>query len=100
MVGDALWSVRICFGENGIEESVVRVGPEGKTERVAIPRLVKEGTGFRAATTKAEQSQGFACSPQAILARGKGDVWVHASCGEGLPAIYRLGRPQEPILLP
>lgn len=100
VVGDALWSIRRCYGATEMDV-LVRLGADGKTERVAIPRLVKAGTGFRAATTKAEQAQGFACSPVEIFVRGKGDAWVSATCGDGaLPAIYRLGRSQEPILLP
>lgn len=99
VVGESIWSIRRCYVSADLH-SLVRLGPDGKTERIAIPRLVKSGTGFRAATTKAEQAQGFACSPDAIFVRGKSDVWVRATCGESLPAIYRLGRPQEPIVLP
>lgn len=100
VVGDAIWSIRRCYGPAEMD-ALVRLGAEGKTERVAIPPLVKAGAGFRAATTKAEQAQGFACRPAEIFVRGKSDVWVSATCGDGaLPAIYRLGRAQEPILLP
>jgi len=106
--GDVVYAVRRCYGE-AMFEDVVRVNADGKTEKLALPRLVKKaGGGFRAASTDAEKKSGSPCSPLSLVVRAPDDVWVTASCGGdqsssgagGISVVLRRGRPQEPVVLP
>lgn len=107
LVGDVVYAIRRCFSETMLED-VVRVAADGKTEKLALPRLVKkEGGGFRVAATPAEKAKGFACAAVSMVVRAPDDVWVTGKCGEGgaydspaIPVVLRRGRPQEPVLLP
>lgn len=107
LAGDVVYAVRRCYAENVLDE-VVRVGADGKTEKLALPRLVKrEGGGFRVAATSAEKAKAFACAASSLVVRAPDDVWVTARCGDGgawdspaIPVVLRRGRPQEPVVLP
>jgi hypothetical protein len=66
---------------------------------VKLPSLAKGASGFQVAK---EGEPGLACEAVDLFAR-KNDLWVQASCtgpGGKVPAVFRLGHPQAPILLP
>ncbi len=66
---------------------------------VKLPSLAKGESGFRVAK---DGEAGLTCEATNLFAR-KNDLWIQASCsGQGmkLPAVFRLGHPQEPIQLP
>lgn len=105
-VGDVIYAIRRCLGDGS--EEVVRVGPDGRTERIALPRLAKEdGGGFRVARPTDKGAIG--CTPAEIVVREPDDVWVSGRCGappEGssdgpsVPILLRRGRAQPPVVLP
>lgn len=109
LVSDQLYAIRRCVGEP-IEDQLLVVGPDNKSRLLPLPRIVKStGTGFRAAATDQERAKGVACVPASIVVRPPSDVWVSGQCGvssvwsrnEGaLPIVARLGKPQEPIVIP
>ncbi|AKU94410.1 hypothetical protein AKJ09_01074 [Labilithrix luteola] len=107
LAGDTVYAIRRCYTQT-IQEELVRVGPDGKTLKLPMPRLVKKaGGGFRAATSDAEKAKAFACIPTSIVLRGQDDLWVAGKCGDGgafdgpaIPIVLRRGRPQEPVTIP
>lgn len=103
LMGESIFAIRDCMDEGGTQE-LVRLTPDGKTERVALPKLVKDGKAFRVAKTEAEAKQALACKVSSIMVRPPSDLWATATCDGpsvgGLPVVLRNGRPQEPIVLP
>ncbi|MBS2018027.1 MAG: hypothetical protein JST00_34450 [Deltaproteobacteria bacterium] len=108
LVGDDIYAKRTCFDE-GLAEELVRLRPDGKTEKLALPSIVKdEKSGFRVARSDADKRKAIPCALDEIVVRGKDDVWATANCsgGEswsgnsGVPIVVRRGRPQEPLVLP
>jgi len=107
-VGDAIYGIRECFGESGERYDLVRLDAGGKTEKVPLPRIVKNAAGgFRVATAK--EKGAIECNPTSIAVREPDDVWVWAKCGgnpalwdrgPAVPVLLRRGRPQEPIVIP
>jgi hypothetical protein len=108
VLGDDLYAIRRCYSADVLER-MVRVTADGKTEELALPRLVKkDGGGFRAAGTDAERKYAMSCVPGKLLLRGDSDLWVTATCGGGgssasapaIPIVLRRGHAQEPVILP
>lgn len=107
-VGAAIYGIRQCFGESGERYDLVRLDAGGKTEKVPLPRIVKNAAGgFRVATAK--EKGAIECNPTSIAVREPDDVWVWAKCGgnpaiwdrgPAVPVLLRRGRPQEPIVIP
>lgn len=98
--GDVALFRRDCLGS----EAFVRVDADGKAARIALPSLAKkEGGGFRVAK---EKESGLACMPVRFVAREPDDLWIQARCGAtdddaaAVPAVFRRGHAQEPIVLP
>ena len=82
-VGDAIYALRKC-NVQGVPVRLVRRGPDGKTTEIKLGPVA----GHREA-----------CAPTSLAVRGADDLWVAAECG-AVPAVFRLGRPQEPVVLP
>ena len=85
-VGDNTYAVVSCPGKPWFLE---RWDADWKAERIALPRI--------------ESSTPLACQPRKLLVRPPDDVWIEAACGPSeptVPAIFRRGRPQEPVRLP
>ena len=109
LAGDVVYAIRQCFGPPDTNE-VVRVGPDGKTEKLALPMVVKsEAGGFRVAKTDAEKKKGQICAARSLAVRGVDDLWVVGECGgavdawrnsAAIPIVLRRGRPQEPLQIP
>jgi hypothetical protein len=101
-VGTAVYAIVHCMPES---TSIVRVADGGKPARVKLPMLAKkEGGGFRVAR---EKETAFACEPKQLVTRDVNDLFVEATCGQGpgaegagIPAVFRLGRAQDPVILP
>jgi len=84
--GDTTYAVVSCPGKPWFLE---RWDADWKAERIALPRL--------------ESSPPLACQPRKLLVRPPEDLWIEAACGPSeptVPAIFRRGRPQEPVRLP
>lgn len=79
--------------------TLARAAESGEPTTVKLPSLAKGTTGFHAVK---DGEAGLTCEPTDVFAR-KNDLWVTASCaGQGMkvPAVFRLGHPQEPVQLP
>jgi hypothetical protein len=104
LVGDDLYVVRSCFGDKPTT-TLLRTPRAGAAAQVKVPMLAKkEGGGFRVAKSG---ENAFACRPRDLVVRGGDDLWIVALCGGadvfdtgGIPAVFRRGRPQEPVILP
>lgn len=102
-VETTLFVIRECFG-SGEAPSLVRIGSDGKRERVKLPMLAKkEGGSFRVAT--ASDKVPFRCDPRKLHVRAPADLWIETECGGGdggggIPAVFRRGHAQEVVTLP
>jgi hypothetical protein len=87
--GDTTYAIVRCPDKPSF---LARWDADWKVERVALPRLERDaGATF------------LACQPRKLLVRPPEDLWVEAACGPSeptVPAIFRRGRPQEPVRLP
>jgi hypothetical protein len=101
-LGSAVYAIVHCMPDTAF---LVRAAEGAKAQRVKMPLLAKkEGGGFRVAH---EKENAFACEPKQLVTRGADDLFVEAQCGAGggsegpgIPAVFRLGRAQEPVILP
>ncbi len=87
--GDTTYAVVRCPDRPWFLE---RWGADWKQERIALP-----GLGGDAGATP------LACQPRKLLVRPPDDLWIEAACGLSgpmVPAVFRRGRPQEPVRLP
>ncbi len=111
LVGETLWAIETCDKRPTGEHKLVRVSPDGKTERIELPYLVKGEKGYRAGT--ADEKGALRCDPWNLVSRGPDDLWIELECGRNVgdmggrfgntamvSAVLRRGHPQEPVLLP
>jgi hypothetical protein len=107
-VGDVVYAIRDCFGEHA-ERDVVRLGPDGKTQRIALPRIAgTKGGGFHVATA-ADGTKVLGCGPTWLSVRDPDDLWVVAKCGgdaepwdqgPAVPILLRRGHAQAALEIP
>lgn len=94
-VGSSIYAT-VMHGEHGqLSRATLREEPTP----VKLPSLAKDANGFHVAK---DGEVGLGCEPRDLFAR-KDDLWVQATCsgpGTKVPAVFRLGRAQEPIVLP
>jgi hypothetical protein len=99
-LGSDVYAILHCLPE---ATRLVRVADGGKPQNVKLPALAKnEGGGFRVAH---EKENAFACTPKKLVARGADDLFIESSCGgatngAAIPAVFRRGRAQDPVVLP
>jgi hypothetical protein len=99
-MGSTVYAIVHCMPD---ATHLVRVADGAKAQRVKMPMLAKkEGGGFRVAR---EKESSFACEAKQLVTRGADDLFIEAACGAGnsgpgIPAVFRLGRAQEPVILP
>jgi len=90
--GDA-FLIRRCVMTGG---TLVRVPAVGPASEVELPRVDAAG------------GQALRCHPKKLVVRAPNDLWIQAACGVGdegdlvdaVPAVFRRGFPQEPLILP
>jgi hypothetical protein len=99
LVGATVIAMADCYADN---KRLMR-GPldGGPFERVALTALVKDGAAYRAAKPG---EKGSPCAPEELVQGRANDLWVRASCGgvdlfEKIPAVFRLGHPQDKIVV-
>lgn len=107
VVGDGrVYFTTFCLPQPTAPALVTAPLDGGKAERIPLPKIAKKaGGGFTVATAEAGA---LACLPYRVLLRGPADLWVAAWCGtnddaygEGsIPAVFRTGPAQQPIVLP
>jgi hypothetical protein len=103
MIDDAVIAIRLCLDGKRDSGDLVRVTSTG-AEDFALPSLTKADGGHRIAKSGEPPLR---CEAKSLALHGAGDLWVEALCyspgaieGAGIPAIFRRGKPQDPIVLP
>lgn len=106
LLGDVVYAVRYCMVAGDGRNDLLRLGPDGKTERVDLPRITGKPGGFREATPD-DTKDVHACMVHDVRVKGD-DLWVWARCGAAttyasdpaVPVLLRRAKKQEPLVLP
>jgi hypothetical protein len=96
-LGDVTWAVVGCATRQ--PPWLVRFD-SGAATRLSLPSIALHGGRFGVADAG---DTPLPCRPKKLVAREPDDLWIEAECGEPakpVPAVFRRGRAQAPIVLP